>query len=86
MNDEVHHMVSGPKSELKKWKEDSWIVIFEPWEEMRIRNIERKGEGPVETECILARLVEGTIVTSPIKESGSELGTAQQKEGGGDAS
>ena len=68
----------GRLVELKKWREDSWIVIVEPWARMRIRNVERKGEGPIETERILARVVDGTIITSPAKENKSW----EKKEGG----
>ena len=80
----------GRLIELKKLKEGAWLATVELWDQMRIRNVERKGEGPIVTESILAKVVDGTIVTSHVsgkkswekkQESESELGTAQQKEG-----
>lgn len=78
----------GRLIELKKLKERTWLATVELWEAMKIRNVERKGEGPIETESILAKVVDGAIITTPIKgkkplekkeESKSELGAAQQK-------
>ena len=57
----------GRLVELKRLDENAWVATVELWEQMRIRNIERKGEGPVETEAILAKVVDGTITTSVIK-------------------
>ncbi len=76
--------------ELKKLKEGAWLATVELWDQMKIRNVERKGEGPIVTESILAKVVDGTIVTSHVQgkksweekpESKSESGTGQQKEG-----
>jgi len=70
--------------------ESGWLATIEPWEQVRIRNIERKGDGPIESESIVAKVVDGTIITSHVEgkkswekkeESESKLGTAQQKEG-----
>ncbi len=80
----------GRITELKRLKENVWLATVELWDQMRIRNVERKGEGPIVTESILAKVVDGTIVTSHVQgkkswekkeESESESGTAQQKEG-----
>ena len=57
----------GRLVELKRLDENAWVATVELWEQMRIRNIERKGEGPIETEAILAKVVDGTITTSVIK-------------------
>ncbi|MCK4418772.1 hypothetical protein KAV79_03105, partial [Candidatus Aerophobetes bacterium] len=73
----------GRLIELKKQEENIWIAIIEPWEEVRRRNIERKGQGPVITEAILIKCVnETTIIASPIKKTdksweGKELNRAQ---------
>jgi len=53
--------------ELKKLKEGAWLATVELWDQMKIRNVERKGEGPIVTESILARVVDGTIVTSHVQ-------------------
>ena len=50
--------------ELKKLKEGAWLATVELWDQMKIRNVERKGEGPIVTESILAKVVDGTITTS----------------------
>jgi len=81
---------AGRLIELKKLKESTWIAIVEPWDQMKIRNIERMGQGPIETETIVAKVVDGKIITAPIKgkkswekrvENKSKLGAAQQKGG-----
>jgi len=80
----------GRLIELKKLKEGAWLATVELWDQMKIRNVERKGEGPIVTESILAKVVDGTIVTSHVQgkksweekpESRSESGTGPQKEG-----
>lgn len=53
----------------KRKKENIWIAIVEPWEEIRRRNIERKGQGPVVTEAFLVKCVGGTVTASPIKKT-----------------
>ncbi len=53
--------------ELKKLKEGAWLATVELWNQMKIRNVERKGEGPIVTESILAKVVDGTIVTSHVQ-------------------
>jgi len=57
----------GRLVELKKLKENTWLATVELWDQMRIRNVERKGEGPTVTENVLARVVDGTIVTSTVR-------------------
>ncbi len=58
----------GRLIELKGQEKNIWIAIIEPWEEMRRRNIERKGQGPVITEAILIKCVNETaIIVSPVK-------------------
>ncbi|MFQ6066095.1 MAG: hypothetical protein ACE5K3_02305 [bacterium] len=60
----------GRLIELKRQEKNIWIAIVEPWEEVRRRNIERKGQGPVITEAILIKCVnETTIIASPIKKT-----------------
>jgi len=59
----------GRLIELKKQGENIWIAAVEPWEEMRRRNIERKGQEPVVTEAILVKCVGGTVIASPIKKT-----------------
>ena len=69
---------AGRLIELKKWKEDAWVATVEPWEDMRLRNIERNGQGPIETETIVAKVVDGDLIMAPVK---PELGTAQRPTG-----
>jgi hypothetical protein len=85
---------AGRLIELEKLKENIWIATVEPWDQMKIRNIERMGKGPIETETIVAKVVDGKIITAPIKgnkswekrvENKSKLGIAQKK-GGEDVS
>ena len=57
----------GRLIEFKKMKENTWLTTVEPWEDMRIRNVERKGEGPIETESILAKVVDGDLIMAPLK-------------------
>ncbi len=64
--------------ELKRLDENAWVATVELWEQMKIRNIERKGEGPIETEAILAKVVDGTITTSVIKGNKSLEGKATE--------
>ena len=80
----------GRLIELKKMKESTWFATVELWDQMKIRNVERKGEEPIVTESVLAKVVDGTVVTSRVQgkksweekpESKSESGTGQQKEG-----
>jgi|GEM_PF-2139552 len=59
----------GRLIELKRQEENIWVAVVEPWEEMRRRNIERKGQGPVITESILVKCVGGTVIASPIKKT-----------------
>ena len=59
----------GRIEEFKKWTHLSWTALIEPWDEMRKRNIERKGEPPIETERILARVVKGKLVVVPLKDA-----------------
>ena len=72
----------GRLIELKGQEKNTWIAIVEPWEEVRRRNIERKGQGPVVTEAILVKCVGGTVIASPIEKTdksweGKELNRAQ---------
>ena len=85
----------GRLIELKKLKGSAWVASVELWDQMKIRHVEKKGEGPIVTESVLAKVVDGTIITSHVEgkkswekkpESESELGTAQQKEGEKNAS
>ncbi len=56
----------GRLIELKKLKGSAWVATVELYDQMKIRNVERKGEGPVVTESVLAKVVNGTIVTSHV--------------------
>jgi len=56
----------GRLIELKKQKEDMWIASVETWEEMRKRNIENKGKGPLVTQGFSLKWVNGTVEASPI--------------------
>jgi len=67
----------GRLVDMKKWNGNGWLVVLEPWEEMRVRNIQRKGKGPVKTECILVKVVDGTIITAPVRETESSKRTEE---------
>ena len=56
----------GRLIELKKQKENIWIASVEPWEEMRKRNIENKGKGPIVTEGFSLEWANGTVEAFPI--------------------
>lgn len=73
----------GRLIELKRQEENIWIAIVEPWEEMRKRNIERKGQEPVVTEAILVKCVGGTVTASPIKKTDKPWKREEVKSGSG---
>jgi len=73
----------GRLIELKRQKENIWIATVEPWEEMRRRNIERKGQEPVVTEAILVKCVGGTVTASPIKKTDEPWKREEVKSGSG---
>ena len=59
----------GRIEEFRKWTHLSWTVLIEPWDEMQKRNLERKGEPPIVTERILARVVKGKLIVVPLKDA-----------------
>ena len=59
----------GRIEEFRKWTRMSWTALVESWDEMRKRNTERKGEPPIVTERILARVVKGKLVVVPLKDA-----------------
>lgn len=61
---------TGRIEEVRKWGHLSWTALVEPWDEMKKRNMERKGEPPIVTERILARAVKGKLVVVPLKDAG----------------
>ncbi|MEE9316358.1 MAG: hypothetical protein V3U97_04530 [bacterium] len=59
----------GRIEDFKKWTHLSWTALIEPWDEMKRRNLERKGEPPIVTERILARVVKGKLIVVPLRDA-----------------
>ena len=59
----------GRIDEFRKWTHLGWTALIESWDEMKKRNLERKGEPPIITERILARVVKGKLVVVPLKDA-----------------
>ena len=48
--------------------ESGWLATIEPWEEMRLRNIKRKGKPPIVTEAIEINWKDGELEFTPEQE------------------
>ncbi|ODS34293.1 MAG: hypothetical protein SCARUB_00552 [Candidatus Scalindua rubra] len=59
----------GRIEEFKKWTHMGWTALIEPWDEMKKRNLERKGDPPIVTDRILARVVKGKLLVVPLKDA-----------------